>query len=131
MRTRLPAILLLAWLVPFLGVIAPGHQRGVIGVPGSERVEASAASCVLCEVWLGGDGRGRDDSNEPSSPADPATGCAVCHFNGTLLNPPVFALPNLKPVRLDWPAADVAVALTPRPAPPARLTGRAPPAFHA
>lgn len=76
--------------------------------------------CGLCSAYGG-------DEDRPVSSTDPAGNCAICQFNGTLLNPPPFALPDLRPQRLDWPAARDAVALRPAPAPLLRLSGRAPP----
>ncbi|MEM1445561.1 MAG: hypothetical protein AAGF84_05855 [Planctomycetota bacterium] len=102
------SICLLVWLVPFFAVIAPGHQRGAIKTPGSEDLAAGIASistpkCVLC-VFVAGFGD-QDPAEIPVSPSNQAGDCAICHFNGTLLNPPPFELPNLKPVRIDLPLA--------------------------
>ena len=98
------SICLLIWLVPFFAVIAPGHQRGVLKTPGSvgDPIAMSAPKCALCAFVAGW---GKDEApTGPVSPTNPAGDCAICHFNGTLLNPPPFELPNLRPVRLDLPA---------------------------
>ncbi|MEM9752852.1 MAG: hypothetical protein AAF916_05645 [Planctomycetota bacterium] len=101
---------LLIWLVPFFGIIAPGHQRGVIKTPGSEGSSAqqtviATPKCALCAfVAAFAD---REQTDVPPSPTGPAGDCAICHFNGTLLNPPVFELPNLRPVRIDLLVMDV------------------------
>ncbi|MEM7575928.1 MAG: hypothetical protein AAF328_00515 [Planctomycetota bacterium] len=124
------SICLLIWLIPFLTVIAPGHQRGVLKTPGSQGAlndvaTIAAPGCALCAFVAGfGD---KEAPDRPTTPTSPGGDCAICHFNGTLLNPPPFALPNLKPQPLSWPAQRRAVAIASNPPPIARLSGRAPP----
>ncbi|MEM8784110.1 MAG: hypothetical protein AAGE65_14835 [Planctomycetota bacterium] len=96
---------MLVWLVPFFAVIAPGHQRGVLKTPGSDEgsIAVSAPNCALCAFVAGfGNSEPADDSVPPTNPAGD---CAICHFNGTLLDPPPFELPDLRPERLDLPLA--------------------------
>lgn len=128
---RLISICLLLWLVPFFAVIAPGHQRGVLKTPGSggETSAVMAPKCPLC-VFVAG--LGNSDQNEPLggpiTPTDPAGDCAICYLNGTLLTPPPFELPNLRPERIDLP---LALALVSQPAPTVTLdhiSPRGPPA---
>jgi hypothetical protein len=72
----------------WLNVVIPGHQRGVVQLPGA----ASACPCCCCADAHGG------NSDSKSLPAKPGQ-CALCFFAAHLSTPPVLNI-SLPPLRL-------------------------------
>lgn len=125
--------LLLFWTLAWFGIVLPGHERGVIRVPGMDagrgavvqRGEGASdlrwtalSSCPLCPVGSSG---GEDD---------PAATCALCQLIATLSVPvPLDLVPTRGELLLERSAPGVESA-------PPRLVlscslGRAPPFFPA
>jgi len=126
MRGRALRILLLVFEALWLNVMVPGHQRGVVPLPGEKRAVCEAQATDSCDC----------PTAQPSAPpkekgrGDPAKRCAICYFAARLCTPPVIDL-TLPPLRL--------IELLPFPAPDARESdqfvptyyGRGPPPAHA
>jgi hypothetical protein len=73
----------------WLNVIVPGHQRGIVQLPGSH--SSCPDCCCNCR-------NGPAESNHPkngNAPAPKPAGCAICFFAAHLSIPPVvdFTLP--------------------------------------
>lgn len=143
MRNRVVSILLLLWLVPLFTIVAAGHSRGAIRLPGSDAGPAAGApACSLCNLVLGG-GRNPDPA-DPTTPApaddgpatpgknspvpiDPSGSCAICNITRTIVAPAPIDLAPAPLYRLPWPAPQtdatpfVSILL------PRELAGRAPP----
>jgi hypothetical protein len=104
----------------FLNVVIPGHQRGIVQLPGTH--SEPIATCPFCC-----DGESPSHSRSKSGvPGGPAGTCAICSFAAHLILPPVvdFSLPPLKllgPVSDEIAKAPIArIVLVP-------FDGRAPP----
>ena len=129
MRERAIATLLLLWLVPLLTIVAAGHTRGALKLPGSDDAQAvlNRPSCALCELTFGGSKT--DDEDTPTPPLDPTGSCAICEITGTLLLPEPVDFSAAALAKLPFPVAETVVA-EPAPVPVLReLSGRAPPAM--
>jgi hypothetical protein len=115
MYSRAIRIALLIVEALWLNVIVPGHQRGVVPLPGE--------SCSACEVDNAVRKCCHTLATGSSAPAkqkpggDPAQRCAICHFAARLCTPPVI---NFTPPRLG-----LAEILEP-PAPRSALSVRVP-----
>ena len=73
---------LLAVLAIWFGAIVPGHQRGVIQLPGQ-----GGAADKCCIVRLGKhdpETPSRRNDSAPAPARDPAKNCAICVFTATL-----------------------------------------------
>ena len=81
----------------FLNVVIPGHQRGIVQLPGA--VAQAGAACPLCCC---GQPSSQDPKNHP--PAKPGT-CAICAFAAQLSVPPVLDC-TLARLSLLCPVAD-------------------------
>lgn len=103
MRSRALRIAILLFQALWLNVIVPGHQRGVVRLPGEdcpECREVATAQPACCE----------DEPREkhPAKPQrDPALHCAICYFAARLspapfvdLTPPPLRLTNWRPLTL-------------------------------
>lgn len=95
MRQRAIRILALVWVLAWFGVILPGHQRGVVRLPGlageatAETSDSTAnRGTQPCPLCVSEPSTGDDDSRSV-----PVRGgcCALCQFMATLSTPPVFA----------------------------------------
>jgi hypothetical protein len=109
---------LIAFCLVWFGAIVPGHQRGVVLLPGvcEEGVSNASASCCAAK---------HRDSDAPVAPSK----CAICYYTLTLSSAPVFALvvPRLGLLEVLPPVAPESVrALESRPL----YYGRAPPAMR-
>lgn len=125
MHSRAFRVALLVFEALWLNVIVPGHQRGIVRLPGE--------SCPACEA----DTRVREcchtQTTKESVPAkhnpagDPAQHCAICYFAARLCTPPVIDL-SPPPLRLaeqlPFPAAHIRESSQVFPT----YYGRAPPA---
>ncbi len=107
-------ILLLVFQVFWLNVVVPGHQRGVVSLPGS------GCACAAC-------GTGEHaPAKAPAPRGDAATHCAICHFAARVTPPPIY---DFTPPRLglaailDVPAPAIFKCISI----PACYDGRAPP----
>jgi hypothetical protein len=80
-RRRAPGILLILFQAVWFNVILPGHQRGVVQLPGA----SGTPSCCCCT-----DGGGPGATGTPLTPGDRAKNCAICFFAAHLSLPPVF-----------------------------------------
>ncbi|MGB7161508.1 MAG: hypothetical protein WBD40_25840, partial [Tepidisphaeraceae bacterium] len=74
MRHRVPRILLLLLVTVWYAALLPGHQRGVIQLPGANPAGAHDGCC---------------EENKPQRPGDPVparspANCAVCKYMGAL-----------------------------------------------
>lgn len=121
MHSRAFRVALLVFEALWLTVIVPGHQRGIVRLPGENcpACEAQTAAPDCCQKQPAPVG------HKPAG--DPAQHCAICYFAARLCTPPVIDL-SPPPLRL--------VASLPVPAAHARESfpilptydGRAPPA---
>ena len=81
--------LVLVWFTLWMGVIMPGHTRGVVRLPGMDDRQAdSACPCGDANSTGGPSSMTAEADTEEDAPADPAKCCAVCHLNATLSTPP-------------------------------------------
>lgn len=112
-RKPLLNLVCLAWTAVWMGVLAPGHERGVVQLPGGPACAVSATEApadrphACCS---------RPADTEDAPPADPASNCAVCRLLATLDAPPTIDLSVPPPTLLPWltPLAPIAEA-PPRP----------------
>lgn len=87
MSSRPFHVAMLLFVTLWFGVIAPGHERGAVRLPGSDGCHATTsasatagrACCALLE---------EAEQDEPQRSEDPASCCAICYLNGTLDVPP-------------------------------------------
>lgn len=86
--------LALVWFTLWMGVIAPGHTRGVVRLPGMDGTDSAAAACCCDSAGTcdAADTPGTASDTDDDTPADPAKCCAVCYFNATLNTPPPVTL---------------------------------------
>ena len=72
----------------FLNVIVPGHQRGIVQLPGAQL----APVIQVCPFCCAGDSSSRSHSKDSkdNSPANRPGTCAICAFAAHLSVPPVF-----------------------------------------
>jgi hypothetical protein len=77
----------------WLNVVVPGHQRGIVQLPGSN----SEPSCPFCSTGETPSSPSHSASKS-GAPRAPAGTCAICAFAAHLSLPPVvdFSLPPLK-----------------------------------
>lgn len=77
------------FMLLWFAVIVPGHQRGVLTVPGSDARPACCSRTGRMTVLKSGEKPQR-------APADPAKHCALCRFTATLDAPatPVLDVPE-------------------------------------
>jgi len=85
--------LVLVWFTLWMGVVMPGHTRGVVRLPGMENTQSAAAQCCCdtagtCDMT----DATAESATEDDTPADPAKCCAVCYLNATLNTPPPVTL---------------------------------------
>jgi hypothetical protein len=115
-----------AYAVLWFAVIGPGHQRGLVTLPGSEA--AAAPSCCAVGVLEISD-RQAPTPSKPDKPTNRSKDCAVCYLNA-MLNLPVqvqISVPLLELSALIEPSAPVEVdAITFW----RTYRGRAPPISH-
>jgi hypothetical protein len=78
---RAVGILLILFQALWFNIIVPGHQRGVVQLPGT----GGAPRCCCCagESAIGVKGK-------QQTPEDRAKNCAVCFFSAHVSLPPVF-----------------------------------------
>jgi len=125
MRWRTLRIALLLFQALWLNVIVPGHQRGVVALPGErcaacERPERSTSEC--CDMKEGG----KREDVPPKG--DPALHCAICYFAARVtppdyvdLTPPPLRFSHQVPV----PTAEIRTSIELVPT----YEGRGPPVF--
>ena len=113
-------IFLLLFEALWLNVVVPGHQRGVVPLPG-ERCVACASPKDTCCPDAG-------ERREParSKPVDRAAHCAICYFAARLSPPPVIDFTPPRPqlvglAQVPPPAARPTIPFLPT------YDGRAPP----
>lgn len=96
-RLHVAAVMLvLVWFV----VIAPGHQRGALTLPGPSDAR-TVACCPLSAVGGTPSGSEEPGDSPPAPPChDPAQSCAICQLVTTLAAPPHLDLttPSLGPL---------------------------------
>lgn len=85
--------LVLVWFTLWMGVVMPGHTRGVVRLPGMDNTQSAAAHCCCdtagtCDMT---DATAESETND-DPPADPAKCCAVCYLTATLNTPPPVTL---------------------------------------
>lgn len=125
MRWRTPKIAFLLFQALWLNVIVPGHQRGVVALPGEscatcEQAQASSDDCCPMEAKS-------KPQKAPAPKGDPALHCAICYFAARVtppetidLTPPPLRFAHVAPV----PEADICTSV----ATTLTYEGRAPPA---
>ena len=93
-RGRSFRIALLVFQTLWLNVIVPGHQRGVVSLPGEAQSSCHAAAARPCC------GSGHPGGpNKSGKPGDPALHCAICYFAARVTpTPPIVFAPE--PLRL-------------------------------
>ena len=124
MRWRTLRIAFLLFQALWLNVIVPGHQRGVVALPGEscascEQSDGSDSKC--CEMEQAGK---RQDT--PAPKGDPALHCAICYFAARVtppeyidLTPPPLRFAHQAPI----PVAEIRTSIAVVPT----YDGRAPP----
>lgn len=83
MRGRAFRITFLLFEALWLNVIVPGHQRGIVSLPGT--------ACPNCAPSEPVEPCCADEKPAPKEcpiPGDPAKQCAICHFAAMLTIPP-------------------------------------------
>jgi hypothetical protein len=131
MRWRTLRIIFLLFQALWLNVIVPGHQRGVVALPGEscaacERSEKSPSEC--CDMTVGGKREDAGPKGESAPKGDPALHCAICFFAARVTPPDYVDLtpPPLKySHQIPVPRAEIrtSIALVPT------YDGRGPPAI--
>ena len=103
MRSRSLNIAVLVFTAAWFAVVLPGHQRGVVKLPGADASPGytSGPQCALCE-WTGGEPGANDDAPPSRRPAP--SHCALCQLIAVLDAPPI--------TNLDAPVAGLAEVLT-------------------
>lgn len=86
MRFRWFHLALILFETFFLNVVIPGHQRGIVQLPGANTQSASSCPFCCCESTAQNHPN-KSHSNDP--PKHPET-CAICAFAAHLTIPPVF-----------------------------------------
>jgi hypothetical protein len=81
MRNRFLHIGFLAFFGLWFGLVLPGHQRGIVLLPGVTPVASSSAATTLAPPC--------HDSSTPANKPISSKGCAVC-FHMAMLDVPVF-----------------------------------------
>ena len=95
MRSRRLRILMLAFVALWFGMVLPGHERGIVKLPGLDKASASdAASCETrssCHTCCPTESGTGDSSTSPDSGH-----CAICYLIGVLDVPVAisFTLPD-------------------------------------
>jgi hypothetical protein len=116
-------ITLLLFEALWLNVIVPGHQRGIVRLPGDACVNCSQPSedPPCCQT------KEQPKSNDCPTRGDPAEHCAICHFAAMLMvppaiepSPPPHGLLELLPIPEATPFISPSLLMT--------YDGRAPPA---
>ncbi len=88
---------ILAYTLCWFGVIAPGHQRGVVQLPGGQSGSSpwsgdvatiSALATGSCCTRRGENASEQEGQNSEGPRPDPARNCAICKLNATLDTPP-------------------------------------------
>ena len=125
MRSRAARVAILLFQALWLNVVLPGHQRGVVALPGSECPNCRLALATACHS---GCATTPADSNR-SVPGDPASHCAICQFAAMLSLPPVIDLSPPVHHFLELRTIPVAECLVSLPF-PATYDGRAPPVLN-
>ena len=100
MRARWLQLAMVFWLTAWYGVIVPGHQRGMVLVPGAEgRIAAQAGSCceeneavLVCQEPPPADGSTPAPINKKKSDPNRVANCAVCAIAGLIDLPPPLVL---------------------------------------
>jgi hypothetical protein len=84
MRSRTLRIAILIFQALWLGVLVPGHRRGVVALPGEQNFAAFSSERSCCAV------DGSEHRHLPQVPCsrDPAKHCAICHLAMRLSTPP-------------------------------------------
>lgn len=123
MRASWLRVLILLFEALWLNVIVPGHQRGMVPLPGESceamgmAGEAPARAC--CEHRSNG-------QSTPIQHGDPAQHCAICNFAARLtIPPPIDFAP--RPIALVERLRPIAPVFAVSLAFPATYNGRAPP----
>jgi hypothetical protein len=125
LRSRTARAVVLAFQALWLNVVLPGHQRGVVALPGSACANCQLALSAPCQH---GSASGTSDSNKPA-PGDPASHCAICHFAAMLSLPPVIDLSPPAHGFLELRPIPIVERLVSLPF-PATYDGRAPPVLN-
>jgi len=95
MRSRLLAWTILVFQAFFLNIVVPGHQRGIVQLPGAVP-SAQQGRCPFCA----GDSSTADTkTNKSHAPAGDRENCAICFIAAHLSLPPVFTI-SLEPLHL-------------------------------
>jgi hypothetical protein len=89
MRRRGLHFAILIFQALWLNVVVPGHQRGIVQLPGSEKTQPAA--CPFCAQ--------QEPAPKNGKPIGPEGNCAICFFAAHLSVPPVVNL-SLQPLRL-------------------------------
>src|SRR4051812_14093570 len=99
MRGRIGRVALLLFQALWLNVILPGHTRGIITLPGTDRAEQTSSCCAKPNPIHAKDA--------PGKPAPKPAACAVCFFaarlslpDGIDLTPPALGLIALSDIPL-------------------------------
>jgi len=123
MRATWLRILILLFEALWLNAIVPGHQRGMVPLPGEscETMGMAGPSSARACCEHRSDGR-----STPIQHGDPAQHCAICYFAARLTVPPPIDFaprPTALVERVKQTAPVIAVSL----AVPATYDGRGPP----
>ena len=126
LRSNPMRLAVLLWFAGWMVFVMPGHTRGLVTLPGSERGDkAEQAAC--CQPRPSCCDKERTDDC-PQRPTDPARHCAICFLKARLTDPPPFTLFTPYLGELDELAYQPETSLAYDQPAPERLRGRAPPA---
>jgi hypothetical protein len=90
MHSRALRLAVLLFQALWLNVIVPGHQRGIVAMPGwsceaceKQATQPDSSCCAIRNARQANEPAGR-----PPVHGDPARHCAICHFAAHLSLPP-------------------------------------------
>jgi len=86
MRRRWFSLAIALFEAFFLNVVVPGHQRGVVQLPGSDSSPTQSCPFCCCQTSSPADSKHSQDNNSSKH----AGTCAICAFAAHLSVPPVF-----------------------------------------
>jgi len=101
-RSRWFNLAILLFEAFFLNVVVPGHQRGVVQLPGSDAKLGQTCPFCCCD---GPTAPNHSQNSKSDTPEKPTGTCAICAFAAQLSLPPVFDC-TLTRLMLLCPVAD-------------------------
>jgi len=125
MRSCRLQIAVLIFVATWFGLVLPGHQRGLIKVPGAEATASADGGCCASRCEPTGEPAPGGDAPRPAK--DPTRHCAVCTIIAMMLEVAVYQPPptlHTLAAIIDPPAPHAIVGVEPQRV----LSDRGPPA---